>query len=943
MHKPTEPLKRAAALLVAVLLLTQSLSAAVPDRLRLSPAEQSWLKANSASLVVYYDSKLPPLEFRSAAGQYAGMSADLIKRLEAMLGVSFIKRPIDDWNQVMPALQSGECALIPTIIRTTGREEHVFFTNPYFSCPMVIIVRKSDRSRLSLAELSGKKVGAVSGYITERYLEDQALISDFKVVPVSDINDGLRKLTTGQIDAFIESLAAASYFMQHAEASKLKVAGRTAFIFDVTIGVSRQYPLLYSSIQKALDAIPESDLATMRKKWIPLSLDIGLSRETILLIKLAIIFAALLFVCLSAISFVLKRQLNLRVADLKQSEKKYRRLTENSPAVVFQFRMTSEGSYSFPYVSQTLRSVLGIDPAQAIKDASTLIERIHPDDRAGAREGLVNQPERPQPYHASFRLFKLDEQPLWVEAWATPERQPDGSLLWDGFFVDISERRLAEEALGRSEAKLRAFFDAMQDVIMVIDTAGRFIEVAPTATTLLYRPAEQFLGKLMAEVFPAELAESSLSCIRRALAEGTRLTFDYELNIAGRSTWFTASISPFTPASVLWVARDMTEREQLRAQLNQAQKLESIGRLAGGVAHDFNNMLSVIIGHSELIIEQLKPGDPLRAELDEIRKAAQRSTDLTRQLLTFARKQNVSPRLLDLNATVAGMLKMLRRLIGENIELNWQPSSNLAPVWMDPSQIDQILANLCVNARDAIGTKGAITIATAAASFDEASCATHSGSSPGAYVLLSVNDTGCGMDSQVLTSIFEPFFTTKEAGKGTGLGLATVYGIVKQNQGFIGVESAPGRGTTFTIYLPQAAAAPATSPAPESPEKAVRGSETILLVEDEIAILNMTKTMLTKLGYTVLAASSPNEALVLAEEADRIDLLVSDVIMPGINGRELLAKLLERRPGLKHLFMSGYTASVIDQHGVLAENEHFIQKPFSLKDLAVQVRTALDG
>ncbi|MCX7002303.1 MAG: PAS domain S-box protein, partial [bacterium] len=383
-----------------------------------------------------------------------------------------------------------------------------------------------------------------------------------------------------------------------------------------------------------------------------------------------------------------------------------------------------------------------------------------------------------------------------------------------------------------------------------------------------------------------------------------------------------ASISPVRDAAgaianYVAVKRDISADLNLQAQLSQAQKMESVGRLAGGVAHDFNNILQTIMGGAELVIEQTEPADPRCTELVEIQNAARRAANLTRQLLAFASKQTITPRILDLNEAVEGMLKMLRRLIAENIKLVWAPSAELWPIRIDPGQVDQIMANLCVNARDAIEGVGAVHITTENNHIDELQAAQHDGVRPGDYVVLTVSDTGCGMDKATLSNIFEPFYTTKATGKGTGLGLATVYGIVRQNQGHISVYSEPGHGTTFRIHLPRhsgADAAIAESPAPP----AARGSETVLLVEDDITILNMSSRMLQELGYTVLAAGAPDVALRMAGEyPGTIHLLVTDIIMPGMNGRELAERLQARIAQLKCLFMAGYTASVISHQGVL--------------------------
>ncbi|OGV51024.1 MAG: hypothetical protein A2X49_04515 [Lentisphaerae bacterium GWF2_52_8] len=412
----------------------------------------------------------------------------------------------------------------------------------------------------------------------------------------------------------------------------------------------------------------------------------------------------------------------------------------------------------------------------------------------------------------------------------------------------------------------------------------------------------------------------------------------------------------YTKLMVIEDARQMmteiTERKhaedakaKLENQLQQAHRMESVGRLAGGVAHDFNNMLGVIIGRADVAIAQLELNHPVRAHLEEIQKAASRSIDLTRQLLGFARKQTIAPKLLDLNESISGMLKMLQRLIGEDLHLSWHPKPELWLVNFDTSQIDQILTNLCVNARDAIADIGTITIETENVTVDSEYCISHAEFAPGDYVKLTVCDTGCGIDKETLSHIFEPFFTTKKTGRNTGLGLSMVYGIVKQNNGFIKVTSELGHGTSFTIYLPRYTGKNQKTEQPQTPEKRVfSGHETILLVEDEQAVLEMITDMLGSQGYTVLAANTPEEAIRIAEaQGDKVDLIITDVVMPGMNGRNLAKKLQDIYPQLKCLFMSGYTANVIAQHGVLDEGVNFIQKPFSTNDLAHKIRTTLDN
>jgi PAS domain S-box-containing protein len=560
-------------------------------------------------------------------------------------------------------------------------------------------------------------------------------------------------------------------------------------------------------------------------------------------------------------------------------------------------------------------------------------------------------------YDHTLRIVRKSGEIRWHRMISTPRKLDDGSVLFDGVELDVTEPKRVEDALRESEKKLRATLDATPFPIAIVDLQDDKIFFWSRSAVELFGHTARTASEWYQMAYPdpdyrQDVIEAWKPVFEKARKSGQTVNAgERRITCKDGSECICEIYATFLPENLIITFNDITERKKadierkkLQEKFNQAQKMESVGRLAGGVAHDFNNMLGVILGHTELALLQTDENHELHDDLKEIQNAAMRSADITKQLLAFARKQTISPRQLDLNDTVESMLNMLRRLIGEDIDLVWQPASYMWPVKMDPSQIDQILANLCVNARDAIEGVGKVTIETGRKSFDEDYCSEHQGFIPGDFVLLAVSDNGCGMDKDTLDNLFEPFFTTKEVGKGTGLGLATIYGIVKQNSGFINVYSESGQGSTFKIYLPRLVTDEDTDKAVPGKKSAAGGTETILLVEDEPAILRMTRMMLERKGYSVLPAATPGEAIDLAKtHADKIHLLMTDVVMPEMNGRDLAGQVIPLYPEIKLLFMSGYTANVIAHHGVLDIGVAFIQKPFSMVDMAAKVREVLDS
>ncbi|HEY3445385.1 MAG TPA: PAS domain S-box protein [Myxococcales bacterium] len=692
---------------------------------------------------------------------------------------------------------------------------------------------------------------------------------------------------------------------------------------------------------------------------------------------------------------------------LRESEFRLQALSDNLPGgLVYQIDTGLDGRQRrFTYVSAGVVSLHGVTAEQALQDAASIYGQILDEDRVALVELEEQAVASLSSFSAEARVRTAGGGVRWSLFTSAPRRMPNGHVLWDGIELDITRRKRFEEelqeksqlqlllmeitssylglpveridaAIQESLGKLARFVGADRAYVFDYDFHKQITVnthewcadgITPQITQLQAVPLSLIADWVQAhrrgealhipdvsalapggarEVLERQDIQSLLvvpilwaqECMGFVGFDSVRARHAYSTQEQQLLTVFAQNL-----LSLKRHQRAEEEKARLEAQLRQAQKLESVGRLAGGVAHDFNNMLCVILGHSDMALAQLDRVHPLYSGLEQIRSAATHSADLTRQLLAFARKQTIAPQVLSLNETVTATIKMLTRLIGEDVELRFHAEEGLWPVRVDPSQVDQILANLCLNSRDAIAGVGHIVLETHNCTVEKAFCQDHPGASPGDYVRLTVCDDGHGMDEAVMARLFEPFFTTKEIGKGTGLGLATVYGAVQQNKGFIDVQSQPGKGATFGIYLPRHAAPGEALKAAGPPPSVARGHEAVLVVEDEPAVLALAVSMLQRHGYRVVAAQTPQEALRQAREhSGEIDLLVTDVIMPEMNGRELSRCLLSLFPKLRSLFMSGYTADIVAPQGVLEPGVAFLQKPFSAQELIGKVQEVLD-
>jgi two-component system cell cycle sensor histidine kinase/response regulator CckA len=596
-------------------------------------------------------------------------------------------------------------------------------------------------------------------------------------------------------------------------------------------------------------------------------------------------------------------------------------------------------------------SVFGEDARHTMQQIDNWIAAVHPDDRPRMQAAVHHSMTTGAPYDISYRFRRTDGSVMHLVAKGKMVPDPDGvPRMARGLFQDVTEIREAQAALQLSETRLQAILASSPDVISILDASGHFTFLSASVVGILgYSPGELIGTHALAQVHPKDI-DSCARALERVLATHGH-TENVDLRYRHRDgTWRNVEVIAHNHladpavAGVVLSTRDVTERNQLRLQLEQAQRMESLGRLTAGIAHDFNNILTTVQGAAELLHDDLAPEDPRLEELDQILYASGRATDLVRQLLTFSRQRIAEPVVLDINQSMRRADGLLKRTLGADVALTLRLADDLWPVVMDPTQLEQIILNLAVNARDAMPDGGWLSMETSNILIEAVPDGSTQSVPPGDYVQIAVSDSGIGMSEEIRARVFEPFFTTKEAGRGTGLGLSTVFGIVRQAGGQVRIYSEPGVGSTFKILLPrsdQTAAADAVQTDEGDPKG---GHETVLVVEDAEDVRNLVQKVLGKLGYDLLLAESASAALQLAEaHPDPIDMLLTDVVMPGMNGRQLADILCTRRPGLKVLFMSGYTDRAIATHGILEAGIALLQKPFGPRKLAAKVRETLEG
>ncbi len=946
-------------------------------------------------MVVGGDHNFPPYEFLNAEGQPDGFAVELMQAVARQTDIAIDVR-LGPWAQMVRALETGEIDAIQGMFYSHDRSLKFDFSLPHALHHYVSVVPTgSARTPKSFAELTGLRLVAQAGDLLHDELMRHGFSNQVSVVETQE--DVLRAVIEGRADCGLVMRLSAIDLIGKNNWTNLVLGRKPILTAEYCIAVAKGDSALLAQLNEGLRLLKASgEYRQIQEKWLG-TMD---APPTLLALlhRVAWFVGPLLLIVSVILLWSLRRQVSRRTGELRASEAQYRHLIDNVHDIIY--TLTPDGVFTF--ISPSWAHLLGHPIEEVI--GKPFQPFVHPNDVDACNTVIRDLMEEKQPrMTVTYRVRHVDGTWRWHASSVTLVKGTSGAAVTvHGVATDITERKTADERIRHLNRVLRAIRDVSQLIvrehnrealirqgckllvdnrgyisalIVLTDASDRTLQWAGAGIAVQSEPLRALLdsGQLLpccdcsqpnrealairarsrlCATCPAAApcADSLSQCVRLihgdqsfgflVVAMESDLVVDEEqrdliTKIAGDLAYALHGILENEAH-----AESEHQRKLLTEQLTQAQKMEAVGRLAGGVAHDFNNLLMGIMGHVEFCREQLAPDHPIHVHLNEITSSALRSADLTRQLLAFARRQTVAPKVVDLNDAISGMLKLLCRLLGEDIHLVWMPGLNAGSVKMDPSQIDQILANLCINARDAITGVGKLTVETSSVTIDHAYCKQHAEAAPGEYVMLVVSDNGCGMSREVLEHIFEPFFTTKGVGQGTGLGLATVYGIIKQNNGFINVYSESGQGTTFRLYLPRVAAEQAEPAA--QPSEAPHGTETLLLAEDDATIRAVAERLLTHLGYTVLVAAGPEEAITLSESyAGEIHLLLTDVIMPAMSGRDLARKLAGQRPLMKTLYMSGYTANVIAHHGVLEPGIAFLQKPVSRMAMALKIREVL--
>ena len=890
-------------------------------------------------LVLVAGKHYPPMSYIKD-GVATGMYVDVAAALAKVLGRE-VRVELMDWTAARQAVLRGEADGLLSMSTSPERARLYDFTEPTTAHEIGLFVRSDEISIRDAMDLTGRKVGVIAGSMPQILLEANGAAN---LVLIDDYYDGFRRLAAGTISAVAGDLWVGAYTIEQRRLRDIVRTGPPLATLATGIALRKGNSLLVDEVSQAIRTLKlNGTIERIEDRWRPQSmLFVSRARMQMLLTLAGAGFLAVLLLGTTVWATALRRQLRAQarhreaegrvhlLAQALQSASDCISITDTSDRILY-----ANEAFLRTYEYEE-RDLLGqhIGIVRSTDNVPGVLDRIYDVTKQEGWHGVVRNRAR------TGRVFPVSLSTSMVH-------DEHGQIIGlVGVARDRTSEEAAEAALRASEEKYRQVVENANDIIFIVDPEGYCLSMNRAGREISGYVAEDPRGVNLKQLVAPEQIGTALRQLQRVLSgeevpsfeldmvskSGKRMTLELDVRVIRSATGITG---------VQGIARDVTTRKELEANLRQAQKMEAIGRLAGGVAHDFNNVLTVVMGTAELAAMQLDEESPVRRDLEEIQRAADSAASLTRQLLIFSRKGVFHPAVLDLNEVVTRLNKLLRRLVGEDIEFIVRAGGALAHIMADASQIEQVIMNLVVNARDAMPTGGRLTIETSIVSLDDSFVRAHQGAAAGEFVRLTVTDTGVGMTADVLAQIFTPFFTTKGPSKGTGLGLATVHGIVQQVGGCITVKSTPGHGAAFAIDLPRVRARVAHAPLAAHLAAHTAVSGTILFVEDEESVRTMGTRALRQFGYTVLPARDATEAISVAERHPGIDLLLTDIVMPGLNGHALAEYLHQAQPDLKVLYTSGYTSDSAALADMLAAGGDFLEKPYTQESLAREVRRAM--
>jgi PAS domain S-box-containing protein len=966
--------------------------------------DQRWL-AGRPAIRVGLESGYAPYSFVGPDGRPSGIAVDHLRLLEQRTGLGFEVTATADLSSLLEMARRGEIDLLPSLMRTPERDLYLDFTRPYFASPAVLVVAKGREGPERIEAMGSYRIAVGSGYAVEGFLRERH--PGLQLVPAPNDAEALRLLLSGAVHGAVIDLASLSWILTTTGIQGLRVLGDVGFTYELSFAARSGMPQLQRVLDAALRDIPPADSQRIRDEWVRVEIGPrGVDPRTWAWLAFSVVGAVLLALTVFGVNWAMRRVVERRTQELERTRRTLLMLTRSIEAILRASTeeelfagvcrvIVETGGYRMCWAGvagnderKTVRPVAhaGIDdgylevidvvwadvPAgrgptgTAIREGRVVVGYYFADEDAltpwkseALRRGYASATALPISFGGetvgALSMYSGTVAPVGEEELRFLRQLADDVA----FGVQALRQRTARVradagreaallALSSEQDRFRALIEGSSDLTIVIDRDGIIRFANPTSFEVIGRsPVELEDSPVLDHVHPDDHRSAQMAMAEALASPGATSRVEVRVRRAdGTYALVESGLRNLldTPgvAGVVVNNRDITERNRYRDQFQQAQKLESVGRLAGGVAHDFNNLLTIILSCAEELQRELEAASPrAKDSLEDIVAAARKAGDLTRQLLAFARKQMIAPEIVDLNGALRQSKKLLGRVIGEDVRVVEQYQADLWPVRCDPGLLSQVVMNLAINARDAMPRGGTLTLSTGNLDLRPGVLPPVPDMGPGPWVRLTVADTGVGMTADVLAHVFEPFFTTKAPGVGTGLGLATVYGIVRQSGAYLTVRSTPGVGSTFDVFFPRAPEDTAATDAPEVIPPP--GTETVLVVEDDPKVREVTVRALRSGGYRVLAAEGAEPAYeIVHRHRGVIHLVVTDVVMPGTGGREMARRIVELRPGVRVLYVSGYTHDAISQQGVLDEGIEFLPKPFTSAALLARVRALLD-